>query len=258
MNKQTKKKRYSRALFTVLQILPALFFLSIWQWFVWGNSERIFLFSSPYDIFIALYNGIAQGYLLTNTWVTFVETFLGFLLGNFVGIILGLSLWGNKLLARILRPYIIAIGSIPVFAIAPVLIIWFGIGIFSKIMMAALSTVVIALVQSFQGAMSVDEKYLMQMKVFNATKFQTFMKVVLPSSLIWVFSSLKINIGFALLGAFIGEFISAEKGLGYFILKASSLYDMANVFAGLIFMIALAIILSKALGIIEDRVIFWK
>ncbi|MCK5232798.1 MAG: ABC transporter permease [Desulfobulbaceae bacterium] len=258
MNKQTKKNRYSRALFTFLQILPGLFFLGIWQWFVWGNSERIFLFSSPSDILIALYNGIAKGYLLTHTWVTFLETFLGFLLGNFVGIILGLSLWGSKLLARILRPYIIAIGSIPVFAIAPVLIIWFGIGIFSKIMMAALSTVVIALVQSFQGAMSVDEKYLMQMKVFNATKLQTFMKVVLPSSLIWVFSSLKINIGFALLGAFIGEFISAEKGLGYFILKASGLYDMANVFAGLVFMIALAIILSKALGIIEDKVIFWK
>ena len=161
-------------------------------------------------------------------------------------------------MARILRPYIIAIGSVPVFAIAPVLIIWFGIGIFSKIMMAALSTVVIALVQSFQGAMSVDKKYLMQMKVLNATKLQTFMKVVLPSSLIWVFSSLKINIGFALLGAFIGEFISAEKGLGYFILKASGLYDMANVFAGLVFMIALAIILSKALGVIEDKVIFWK
>jgi len=145
-----------------------------------------------------------------------------------------------------------------VFAIAPVMIVWFGIGIFSKIMMAALSTVIVALVQSFQGAMNVKETYLHQMKVLKATKRQTFWKVVVPSSLVWVFSSLKLNIGFALLGAFIGEFISAEAGLGFFILKSSGVYDMANVFAGLVCMAVLAMILSKLLGIIEDRVIFWK
>jgi len=124
--------------------------------------------------------------------------------------------------------------------------------------MAALSTVIVALVQSFQGAMHVNEKYLHQMQVLGATKNQTFRKVVLPSSLVWVFSSLKLNIGFALLGAFIGEFISAEAGLGYFILKSSGVYDMANVFAGLVCMAFLAIVLSQLLGIIEDKVIFWK
>lgn len=218
----------------------------------------MFLFSCPTAIFEALIKGIGQGYLLRDTWITFIETVLGFLLGNFTGIVIGLSLWGWKTLARILNPYIIAAGSVPVFAIAPVMIVWFGIGIFSKIMMAALSTVVVALVQSFKGAMSVDKKYLQQMHVLGASKKQTFWKVVMPSSLVWVFSSLKLNIGFALLGAFIGEFISAEAGLGYFILKSSGLYDMANVFAGLICMILLAIILSKLLGLIEDRVIFWK
>lgn len=247
-----------KILFFCLQLLPILIIVCLWQWYSQGVNRRMFLFSCPTAIFEALIKGIGQGYLLRDTWITFIETVLGFLLGNFTGIVIGLSLWGWKTLARILNPYIIAAGSVPVFAIAPVMIVWFGIGIFSKIMMAALSTVVVALVQSFKGAMSVDKKYLQQMHVLGASKKQTFWKVVMPSSLVWVFSSLKLNIGFALLGAFIGEFISAEAGLGYFILKSSGLYDMANVFAGLICMILLAIILSKLLGLIEDRVIFWK
>lgn len=249
------QKRY---LFHSLQILPLLIFLIIWQWYTGGVDRRMFLFSSPEAIGTALLKGLKQGYLINHTWITFIETILGFFLGNITGIAIGLSLWGWKSMARLLRPYIIALGSIPVFAIAPVMIVWFGIGIFSKIMMAALSTVVVALVQSFQGAMSVDEKYLEQMQVLGASKGQTFRKVVFPSSLVWVFSSLKLNIGFALLGAFIGEFISAEAGLGYFILKSSGLYDMANVFAGLIMMMILAIGLSKILGMIEEKVIYWK
>jgi NitT/TauT family transport system permease protein len=218
----------------------------------------MFLFSSPIAVGQALVNGLMDGTLIHNTWITFVETILGFLIGNIAGIAAGLGLWTSSTLSRIMKPYIIAFGSVPTFALAPVIIIWFGIGIFSKIMMAALSTVIIALVQSFQGAMSVNEIYLNQMRVFGATKKQTFFKVVVPSSLVWVFSSLKLNIGFALLGAFIGEFISAEAGLGYFILKASGLYDMANVFAGLVCMAILAITLSKLLGLIENRVIFWR
>lgn len=247
-----------RVLFFLLQLLPLAGFLCLWQWYTSGIKRRMFLFSSPEAIGIALIKGIGQGYLLHHTWITFMETILGFLLGNVTGIILGLSLWSSKTIARILRPYIIALGSVPVFAIAPVMIVWFGIGIFSKIMMAALSTVVVALVQSFQGAISVNEKYLDQMQVLGATKWQTFKKIVFPSSLVWVFSSLKLNIGFALLGAFIGEFISAEAGLGYFILKSSGLYDMANVFAGLVMIMALALALSQLLGIIEKKIIFWK
>lgn len=248
----------SNLLFAFVQILPLLIFLGVWQWFIGGHDERMFLFSSPQAIGCALLKGIQEGYLLYHTWITFIETLLGFLMGNFVGIIAGLSLWGSKNVAKIFKPYIIALGSIPVFALAPVLTVWFGIGIFSKIMMAALSTVFIAMLQSFQGAMSVQERYLNQMNIFKATKWQTFTKVVFPSSLIWVFSSLKLNIGFALLGAFIGEFVSAENGLGYFILKSSGLYDMANVFAGLVFMMILGLGLSKTLGILENKVIFWK
>ncbi|HHD63953.1 MAG TPA: ABC transporter permease [Desulfobulbaceae bacterium] len=247
-----------RLVFLFLQLLPLAGFLGLWQWYVAEGGRRVFLFSSPVNIGSALVKGVEQGYLFHHAWITFIETISGFLIGNIAGISIGLGLWGSMTLARIFRPYIIAIGSIPIFAIAPVLIVWFGIGIFSKIMMAALSTVIVAMVQSFQGAMDVDTHYLNQMKVLGATKLQTFKKVVLPSSLIWVFSSLRLNIGFALLGAFIGEFISAQEGLGYFILKASGLYDMANVFAGLCFLIGLSIVLTWLLGLIEKRVIYWK
>ena len=248
----------SKKKYLFLKFLPLIIIILIWQIYVGHSKRLLFLFSSPEQIFWAIYKGVKDGYLLTHTWITFIETICGFIIGNFTGILIGLGLWGFKRLANILRPYIIAFGTIPIFAIAPIMIVWFGIGIFSKIMMAAISTFVIALVQSYEGAMNVDKKYLNIMKIYGANKVDTFVKVVVPSSLIWVFSSLKLNIGFALLGAFIGEFISAEKGLGYFILKASGLYDMANVFSGLFFYSGLALILSFFLGIIEKKIIYWR
>lgn len=124
----------------------------------------------------------------------------GFLLGTTIGAVLGLALWYSRLVAQISRPYITALSAVPIFALSPIIISWFGIEITSKIMLAFLSTVCMALVQSYMGAMSVEKRYLKLMQVVGAKRSQTFRLVVVPSSLIWVLNAMKINIGLALMG----------------------------------------------------------
>lgn len=121
-----------------------------------------------------------------------------------------------------------------------------------------MSTIVVAIVQSYQGAMAVDDKYLKLMKVMGASRLQTFKLVVIPSSLIWVVNAMKLNIGLALLGAFIGEFISAEEGLGYMIVKASGLYDMATVIVGITALIVIALLLTQLVDLFEKRLMRWQ
>lgn len=238
--------------------IPLVIFVLIWEWFVKGSSSRMFLFSSPSLVFEALIDGFKSGVLLIDISVTSIETISGFLIGNIFGSFFGLSLWFSRTIAKISRPYIVALGAVPIFSIAPMMIIWFGTGIFAKIIMAALSTVVVAIVQSYEGAKNVDKDQINLLKILGASKIKIFLNVIVPSSLIWVISSSKLNVGFALLGAFVGEFISSDSGLGYRILKAGGLYDIPLVLASIICIIGLSLILSWFLSIIEKKILIWK
>ena len=228
----------------LLQIVPLVIFLLTWELSVRGNSKLIFFFGLPSKILTYLINKTLDGSLIIDFFVTFIETFAGFILCNLIGTILGLSLWYSKIVFLIARPYIVALGSAPIFALAPLLIIWFGTGVFSKIMIATLSTVFIALFQAYTGASEVDKNYLKLMKTFNATKNQTFRKVIAPSAIVWVISAFRLNTGFAILGAFIGEFISSDKGLGHLILVASGLFDISLILTGVFLLICMALMLN--------------
>ncbi len=248
----------SRLLQWSLYLLPLLAMIAAWYFYTAADPQRQFIFSSPEKVYLALVRLISSGELFHNSCVTVMEAVIGFVIGTTCGAMFGLSLWYSRLIARIARPYITALATVPVFALAPILISWFGIGILSKIMLAFLSTVAVAIVQSYQGAMSVEPRFLRLMLVVGASRWKTFTLVVVPSSLIWVINAMKLNIGLALLGAFIGEFISAEEGLGYMIVKASGLYDMATVFCGVIALILIALALTAAIEQVEHRLLKWK
>lgn len=237
---------------------PFLFFLLIWHLSTGHDPQKQFIFSSPEKVWLALLRLIGSGELWTNSMVTIGEALAGFLLGTTIGAALGLALWYSRLVAQISRPYITALSAVPIFALAPIIISWFGIEITSKIMLAFLSTVSMALVQSYQGAMSVEKRYLKLMQVVGAGRSQIFRLVVVPSSLIWVLNAMKINIGLALMGAFIGEFISSEQGLGCMIVKASALYDMATVFVGILALILIALVFTFIIEKLEKRLMGWK
>lgn len=250
----------SKSLFLekLLLPLPLILFVLVWHLATEGDQQRQFIFSTPQKVFTVLCRLISSGELLSNAQVTVTEAVLGFLGGTTFGAAIGLALWYSRLVAQISRPYITALATVPIFALAPIIISWFGIDTLSKVMLAFLSTVTVAIVQSYQGAMSVEAKYLRLMQVAGATRLETFRLLVVPSSLIWVLNAMKLNIGLALMGAFIGEFISSEHGLGYMIVKASGLYDMATVFAGVFALIVIALLLTFVIERIEQRLMRWK
>jgi NitT/TauT family transport system permease protein len=243
MNKQVK-------LF-ILRLVPLIVFVLLWEFSLRGNSRMVFYFGLPSKIWHYLIVKISNGSLIIDIVTTLTETIIGFLVGNILGTVAGLTLWFSKTVFEISKPYIIALGTAPIFALAPLMIIWFGTGMYSKIMMATLSTLFVALFQAYRGAVEVDGNYLKLMKTMNASKIQVFKKVIAPSSIVWVIAAFRLNVGFALLGAFIGEYISSNEGLGHLILVSSGLFDISLVLTGVLMLMVIAIGLNILVSKLE-------
>jgi NitT/TauT family transport system permease protein len=266
-----------RAAPRALTALPLLLALAAWQ-VVGSRSHSIaFFFSTPTGVvgaaaemvsqdaawLIASFNGgarpdIPDNGLVWNAVVTSFEAVSGFLIGNLIGASAGIGLWYSQSGARMARPYLVALGALPVFAIAPMTILWFGIGIGAKVMLATLSTVFIAASQAYKGAEQVDPLLLMRFRSFGAGRRVIFRRLLLPSALSWIIASLRLTIGAALMGAFVGEFIASEHGLGHLILKASGVYDTPRVLVGIAAMIAIAMTLDAAVGATERHLLSWR
>lgn len=239
-----------------LYLVPIAFVGVLWQVSANMSAQIKFLFASPLLIISKLYEKISNGELIIHTSVTALEAIVGFISGVLIGSILGFTLIYTPKIAKFSKPYVVALGAIPIFAIAPMMIIWFGTDIFMKIAMAFFSTVFVATSQAYQGGQSIsieEENYFI---LNGATSRQKFWNLTFPASISWLFQSLKLNIGLAILGAFIGEFIASDKGLGYIIIKASGLYDVPYVLAAVMCIILLSISLNSLVGIIEKYKIF--
>lgn len=233
-------------------------FIGFWEYMTAWNSQAAFMFGSPSAIANFLVQMAHDGSLFRDTYVTGMETLLGFAVGNIIGTLIGLSLWYSRFVSRVVEPFVIAIGSIPIIALAPIIIIWFGTGLTSKIAMSTLSVVIVALVTSYKGAVGVDPDQINLMRTLGASKFQIFRKLVVPASLTDIFAGLKLTVGFALIGAIVGEFMSSSEGLGHAIFKAGSLYIIPKVFAALVATIALALVLAWAVGKLEQLLTPWR
>jgi NitT/TauT family transport system permease protein len=212
-----------------------------------------FAVARPTLVGTALTDLLQQGMIFPHFAATGGAALLGLLLGTVLGAGLGLLTWFSKSTAQVLRPFVVALGAMPILTVAPMMIIWFGIGLEMKIALATLSTVFVAFAQSAQGAEKVSKEYVEVLRGMNATPAQVFVKVVVPGSLDWVFSSMRLNAGLALLGAFIGEFIASSRGLGYLVLRASSLYDVPRAIAAALFIVLLALFFDWAGTQIEKR-----
>jgi NitT/TauT family transport system permease protein len=232
--------------------------LGFWTYMTANNKQAAFMFGSPSAIGGFLVQMVKDGSLWRDSYVTGLETLLGFLVGNFIGTIIGLSLWYSRFVSKVVEPFVIALGSIPIIALAPIIIIWFGTGLISKVAMSTLSVVIVALVTSYKGAVGVDTDQINLMWTLGASKFQIFRKLVVPASLIDIFAGLKLTVGFALIGAIVGEFMSSSEGLGHAIFKAGSLYIIPKVFAALVATIVLALLLTSVVGRIERLLMPWR
>jgi NitT/TauT family transport system permease protein len=240
------------------QVALLALLLGFWEQSTANNKQAAFMFGSPSAMAGFLNQMVGDGSLWSDTYVTGLETLLGFLVGNFIGTVIGLSLWYSRFVSQVVQPFVIALGSIPIIALAPIIIIWFGTGLISKVAMSTLSVVIVALVTSYQGAAGVDPDQVNLMRTLGASKFQIFRKLVVPASLVDIFAGLKLTVGFALIGAIVGEFMSSSEGLGHAIFKAGSLYIIPKVFAALVATIALALLLTFVVGRAERLLMPWR
>lgn len=207
-------------------IVLAIFFL--WEGAVqagWIGARAAGQPSRIWDFFV---QSLASGELLAHLKVTLYEEVLGFALGTGGGTAIGLGLWWSRRLSRILEPFAIVFNGIPKIALAPPMIVWFGIFETSKIVLAATICFVVAWLSAYAGARMVDPDMLDMMKAMGANRWQRFTKIVVPSALPWIVSAMKINIGFALVGAVVGEFVASNHGLGYMAVQASILFQMSR------------------------------
>lgn len=236
-----------------ISLLPLALFLIAWQLFSAGSDRRQFLFASPLNIARVAIDELTQGAIYMHILVTLWETVLGLILGTIFGTSVGLSLWANRTLGQYAAPYVAAIGAIPIFALAPMLIIWFGTGLAPKVIMAGFPVALVSLIQVYNGARRIDESHGEWLVGLNASRWLTLRAVIVPECTAVVFEGMKLNVGFALVGAFIGEFVVASRGLGHFILRAGGVYDTPRVLFGVILFGLLALGLTALIAVIQRR-----
>jgi len=234
----------------IFPLIFALLILLSWEWFV-TTPEQQFLFSKPSLIISSLVNATVTGELPAHAVTTGSEAMLGFAIGVVSGTIAGFLLWYFPLVRISVQPFLFVLGVVPVIAFAPLVLIWFGIGFSMKVALATFATFLISLSQAFSGAEQLKESDLKLLRILGASRVQILFKAIIPMSLSWVFQSMRLNIGFALLGAFVGEFISADKGVGYFMIRAGSLYDIPAVFAGAVYIVFLALLFRIVIVLAE-------
>lgn len=250
---------FRSAIFTAtIQIGMVAAVLAVWQWGVHVRLISEFLVGSPVGIFEKLWQALRDGSLWMNTEATLMEAISGFLIGSLVGSMVGLSLWYSSTFARIVEPFVVAINSVPKIAFAPIVILWFGTGLVSKIMLAVSLTAIVALIAAYEAAKNADHDLQSLLLALGASKHQIFFKMVVPSTLPAIISTFRINIGFGLVGAVVGEFISSSKGLGHLIFNASSLYDLNTVWVGLFALMFVGFVLYYVVDRIERYLLPWR
>jgi len=232
-------------------------FLLLWETAVTHGWIKVYLYGQPTGVWRELVKGLTTGTLLRDTWVTTQETVIGFLIGSILGSAAGLALWLSPTWAAVMRPLMVALNGLPKIALAPLIIVWFGIGMESKIAVAAIITFIVAMISSFDGSQEIDDDYVRMLKAIGASRFDIFRMVIVPGSIPWIASAFRLNIGFAMIGAVVGEYISAEQGLGYYVYYSGTLYNLNAVWGGIIALMVMALVLDWFVDLAERR-LTWR
>ncbi|MFT8871549.1 MAG: ABC transporter permease [Sporolactobacillus sp.] len=238
-----EKQRYRRLRWFAWlgQIAVAVCLIAGWEIFSRIGWLDSYFWSRPSTIVQTGWQAALHGTLLSDLAYTSGATLLGFISGTLVGSLLGLSFWWSPLYTRIAEPYLIAFNAIPKLALAPILVIMFGIGFSSKAVLAFLMTVIVAAIAAGSGVRNVDTDLEQMVVALGGKRRHVFLKVVVPSTVPWVVSTLKVNISLALAGTIVGEFISSRQGIGRMILYAGQVLDIDLVWVGVVVLSLLAV-----------------
>jgi NitT/TauT family transport system permease protein len=246
------KNRYLLIIFSILIMLL------VWQLVAWFSGEPSFIIPAPKQVAIRFVQAIMDGSLIRNALVTLMEVLAGLAMGVSIATVLGYLLARSLHLERLLSPYIVASQSIPIVAIAPLLVIWFGPGLFSKILVCALIVFFPVLVNTVVGVRSVPEDLRDLMRSLQATRWQTLKNLELPASLPVFLGGLRIGATLSVIGAVVGEFVGAKSGLCFMVNVGRGVYDTSLVFVAVFTLIAMALILYGLVSLIERRLLSWQ
>ncbi|MEO5807644.1 ABC transporter permease [Devosia sp.] len=242
----------------------ALLVLLLGGWEVAGRTGAIdpFFFAMPSQIAIRLWtwivNGTSQGPLWFEVWVTMEEAIIGFLTGAVAGVLAGIALGRNQFAADVFSIYIRIANAIPRIVLAPIFIMAFGLGLPSKVAVAFVMVFFVVFANAFQGVREADRAMIANAQILGASKWDVTRSVVVPSALSWIFASLHVSFGFAIVGAVVGELLGSQHGIGQIIAIARGSFDSPGVFGGMVVLIVVAMLADYIMTAIEHRIVKWR
>ena len=240
-----------------LRVLIVVTVLGIWEAVVRYFEIPSYILPAPSHVFVALGRGIQSGIYVTHIGVTLTETFLGFALGTVLAFILGTGVALSRRVEYFLYPFIVMFQAMPKVALAPLIVVWFGLGLTSKVINAALVAFFPLMVNTIVGLRSADEDRVNLLRSLAASKFQIFRMLQLPNALPYIFAGLEIAMIFALIGAIVAEFVGAERGLGMLIQSMNFNMDVAGQFSVLFILSLICLFLNGIITGLRRRVLFW-
>ncbi len=247
----------SRGRLFLYRLLFGLLLLSLWEL----SSGRLidpFWISSPSRVSSYLWEVTRDGSIFEHLAVTLYETTAGFLIGAVTGIGAGFLLARRQTMAQVLDPYIVAFNGIPRIALAPLFIIWFGIGPNSKVILVVIVVFFLTFFNTYSGVKGVDIELKNLLRIMGATERQVLFKVTIPGTVPWITTALKLSVPYALVGAVVGEFIAASKGLGYLINYNTSLFSTTGALGGIAVLALIVVLSNEAINLAESRLLRWR
>jgi NitT/TauT family transport system permease protein len=232
--------------------------VALWQWLVSADLLDPFFFSRPTDIAERVVTWVAGGIIWRHLAVTLQEAFLGLVIGGLLGIVLGFILARSPMAARVADPFLRMLNAVPRVVLAPLFLLWFGLGIWSKVALAVTLVFFVMFYNTYQGVRDADRVIINNVRMLGASERQLVRHVLVPSALTWIFSSLHTSLGFALVGAVVGEYLGSARGLGYVIQQAEGTFDTTGVFAGMFVLGFVVVVVSMAVSRLERWLLRWK
>jgi NitT/TauT family transport system permease protein len=246
-----------------LQLMVAVIVLAIWQLFstvpVFGKILLPpFFFSNPVDVFSQVIAWFASGVIWKHLAITLWESILAFVLGSAAGVMIGFWFARQPLIAAVFDPYVKMVNALPRVVLAPIFTLWLGLGIWSKVALGVTLVFFIVFFNVYQGVKEVSHSVLNNGRMLGMSERQLMRHVYWPSALSWMFSSLHTSVGFAVVGAVVGEYLGSAAGLGYLIQQAEGVFDVAGVFAGMFVLSIFVVLIDMAVTLIERRLLVWR
>ncbi|PLT17451.1 MULTISPECIES: ABC transporter permease [Ralstonia] len=242
----------------LFQLAVVVLMFGSWEGLGRAGVVDPFYFSMPSSIVARIWEWFTAGDIYTHLAITLAETILSFGIGTLLGISLGLWLGLSKLAAEVLDPFIKVFNAIPRILLAPIFVMWFGLGLTSKVALGATMVLFITFFNTYQGVREVNPVMLANARLLKASRISLLRHVYVPSATSWILSSLRASVGMAVMGAIVAEYLGSSAGLGHLIAQAEGVFDATGVFSGIVVLSAFVIALDRSVDALEGKLLVWR